>query len=211
MPRGSLARTLHPAVASAILALPAAAQPDTPPPEPPTLNPEQPAPDLIGADIAKPFGAQGTSWITVGPGIGFDGDGSTDLSGYAQMTWFIVQDVEFGAELAAWHFDQVGENAAGASVSALLRWHFVNEGRLSLFVDGGIGLLGATDDVPEGGTDFNFLPRAGFGVTYRPWDGDMRAMIGLRWHHISNARSSGASDNPSRDGAIIYLGLCIPF
>ena len=64
-----------------------------------------------------------------------DGKGATDLSGFVQATWFIVQNVEFGGEVAAWHFDQDGEDAAGASLSALIRWHFVNEGRLSLFVD----------------------------------------------------------------------------
>jgi len=140
-----------------------------------------------------------------------DGNDATDLSGFAQASWFIVDNVELGGELAIWNFDQTGQDAVGGSVSALVRWHFVNEGRLSLFVDGGIGLMGATDEVPEGGTDFNFLPRAGVGGTWRPWDSDLRILMGLRWHHISNARYSGAEDNPSRDGAMLYLGLGVPF
>lgn len=178
---------------------------------PSSLNPEQPASEMLPGATVATFGAPGTRWVTFGPGAAMDGKGATDLSGFVQATWFIVQNVEFGGEVAAWHFGQDGEDAAGASLSALIRWHFVNEGRLSLFVDGGIGLLGSTDDVPAEGTDFNFLPRAGVGATYRPWDGDMRVMLGLRWHHISNARSSGASDNPSRDGAMLYVGLSIPF
>lgn len=207
------ARQPESAAASTHNAAPAVtSQAPQPAPLPTTsLNPEQSAPDLIAGAAPAPFGAAGTRWITFGPGAAMDGRGATDLSGFVQATWFIVQDVEFGGELAAWHFDQEGEDAAGASIAALIRWHFVNEERLSLFVDGGIGLLGSSDDVPAGGTDLNFLPRAGFGATYRPWDGDMRVMLGLRWHHISNARSSGAEDNPSRDGAMLYLGLSVPF
>ena len=197
-------------IAGGALSRPAGAHPEAAPQSPPTLNPEVPAAPLLPEPPAA-FGAQGTSWIVLGPGVGIDGEGATDLNGFVQMTWFIVPNVEFGGEVGAWHFDQDGEDAAGMSLSALLRWHFVNEGRLSLFVDGGIGVLGATDEVPEGGTSTNFLPRAGFGATYRPWTSDLRVMLGARWHHISNARSSGAEDNPSRDGAMLYLGLCIPF
>ena len=48
-------------------------------------------------------------------------------------------------------------------------------------------------------------------ATAQPWDGEMRVLMGMRWHHISNARSSGAEDNPSRDGAMLYVGLAMPF
>jgi len=190
-----------------------AAQPDLPaqdaPADPLSLDPEGEALPLF--DVPKPFGAQGTRWAVFGGGIALDGNDATDFSGFAQASWFIVDDVELGGELAIWNFDQTGQDAVGGSISALVRWHFVNEGRLSLFIDGGIGLLGATDAVPEGGTDFNFLPRAGIGGTWRPWDSDLRLLMGLRWHHISNARSSGAEDNPSRDGAMLYVGLGVPF
>lgn len=186
-----------------------------------SLNPERDATPLVEAAarpaenlqdaVSQPFGKQGTRLAAFGGGGAIDGDGSVDLTGFAQLTWFIVDDVELGGELGAWHFQQEGEDAAGGSLAALLRWHFVNEGRLSLFVDGGIGLLGATDEVPDGGTEFNFMPRAGVGATWRPWDGEMRVLMGMRWHHISNARSSGAEDNPSRDGAMLYVGLAMPF
>ncbi len=195
----------------AALAQPEAAAPEPPAPAAVGLNPEQEAPPVLDMPAARPFGAQGTRWAVFGAGVAIDGDDSTDLGGFAQMTWFIVDDVELGGEAGVWHFQQRGEDAAGGSLSALIRWHFVNEGRLSLFVDGGIGMLGATDDVPEGGTELNFMPRAGVGATWRPWDGEMRLLLGLRWHHISNARSSGAEDNPSRDGAMLYVGLGVPF
>lgn len=174
------------------------------------LDLEQPA-DELEATPVKRFGAQDTMMAVFGVGGAIDGRGSTDLEGFAQLTWFIVDDVELGAELGVWHFGQDGDDAVGGSIAALLRWHFVNEDRLSLFVDGGLGLLGATDEVPEDGTELNFLPRAGLGATYRPWDGNLRVMGGVRWHHISNARSSGAEDNPSRDGAMVYVGICVPF
>lgn len=179
-------------------------------PEPTEADPALPT-SFLSSPAPVPFGAQGARQAVFGTGVGFDSKSSTDLTGFAQLTWFIVDDVELGGEVGAWYFDQEGENAAGASLAALIRWHFVNQGRLSLFVDGGLGLLAATDEVPDEGTELNFMPRAGVGATYRPWDNDLRLITGVRWHHISNARSSGADDNPSRDGAMLYVGLVVPF
>lgn len=176
-----------------------------------SLDPESPPEPILDVPPLLRYGEQGSWWATLGGGGAFDGRGATDIQGFAQLSCFIVPDVELGAELGIWHFEQDGENAAGGSAAALVRWHFVNEGRVTLFLDGGVGLLGASDNVPADGTSVNFLPRAGAGMTYRPWDGPLRLMLGVRWHHISNARLSGAEDNPSRDGAMLYLGVVIPF
>jgi hypothetical protein len=75
----------------------------------------------------------------------------------------------------------------------------------------GIGVMGATGDVPDGGTPFDLMPRAGIGVTKQLTDDGLRLDVGVRWHHISNARINGDDENPSRDGAMLYAGLIFPF
>jgi hypothetical protein len=70
----------------------------------------------------------------------------------------------------------------------------------------------STSNTPRGGTSVNFTPKLGTGLTYQiREDSATRLQAGLRWHHISNARVAGDADNPSRDAAMIYVGLMLPF
>ncbi|MFI4915956.1 MAG: acyloxyacyl hydrolase [Phycisphaerales bacterium JB060] len=124
---------------------------------------------------------------------------------------FLVDDIEWFLEGGLWSFyDQGADNAFGLSASLGFRWHFLKNEDWSLFADIGIGVLGTTDHVPTDGTSFNFMPRAGVGFT-REIDENIRLMGGIRWHHISNARTRGDSRNPSRDAPQIYVGLVVPF
>lgn len=174
-------------------------------------------PQADGDDPAHPaprpaFGAKGSQWITLGTGWADNFTDSVDANGHLAWSTFLVDDVEFALEFAGWHFNQPGDNTGGVSASMVFRWHFINTGNWTIFGDLGIGLLGAFDEVPDGGTSFNFLPRAGAGVTKRLFeDADTRLQLGLRWHHISNARITGDEDNPSRDGAMLYAALIFPF
>ncbi|MFN9991847.1 MAG: acyloxyacyl hydrolase, partial [Phycisphaerales bacterium] len=92
-----------------------------------------------------------------------------------------------------------------------IRWHFLNKERMTVYADLGIGVLFTTDDVPSDGTSFNFTPRAGAGITHRLGDSANRFELGVRWAHISNARTSGDGDNPSRDSIMLYGGVIFPF
>jgi hypothetical protein len=170
-------------------------------------QPEEPQPAP-----APRFGAQGSEWWTVGAGLASDFSKATDASFRGAYSTFLVENVEFSAELNAWYFNQSGPNAFGLNPAILFRWHFYNEGPWTLFADVGIGLLLATDSVPRYGTAFNFTPRAGIGFT-RELDEDTRTrlQVGLRWHHVSNARLTGEGDNPARDGLMLYAGLQFPF
>lgn len=169
-------------------------------------QPEDPAP------AAARFGAEGSQWWTVGAGVATDFSKATDGSLRGAYSTFLVDDVEFSAELNAWYFNQSGPNAVGLNPAILFRWHFYNEGPWTLFGDIGIGVLLATDSVPRDGTVFNFTPRVGVGFT-RELDEltQTRLQVGLRWHHVSNARLLGEGDNPSRDGLLLYAGLQFPF
>jgi hypothetical protein len=159
----------------------------------------------------EPFGSEGSQWLTVGTGVASDFESATDWNLHLAWSIFLVKDVEFALEGAGWYFNQPGDNTGGVSGSFLFRWHFVNTGAWSVYADAGIGLLGAFDEVPDGGTSFDFLPRLGVGLTRQISDDGTRLQVGLRWHHISNARINGDEDNPSRDGAMLYAGVMFPF
>ncbi len=177
-------------------------------------QPEKQAPDLTAPP--KPghpaFGEARSMWWTLGGGVANNFDDATDINVRGAYSYFLVKDVEFAAELNLWYFHQAGPDAEGINPAILFRWHFYDEGKWTIYADAGIGLLFATDEVPDGGTSFDFTPKIGGGFTYEldPESG-ARLQVGLRWHHISNARINGASNNPARDAAMIYAGIQFPF
>ncbi len=120
--------------------------------------------------------------------------------------------------LGVWgHYQDDSDEASGAFDFGA-RWHFVNRGRnyddgsgMTVYAEMGIGMLFATGEVPDGGTSYDFTPRAGFGATWPIGDGQMRLDAGVRWQHFSNGSSAGSDDNPSRDAAMVYVGVIFPF
>ena len=156
------------------------------------------------------FGAEGTQrWALLGGwGIDVKHDSNNEVSFGAKWEYFIVDGFAFAPELKLWGFFQDGGDAFGGSLDLLFEWHFLRYDTWSIYGDAGVGLLGTTRNVPINGSEFNFTPQAGFGVT---WDigNDNRWFIGVRWHHISNAGLY--SDNPGRDSVYIYTGLNMPF
>lgn len=181
-----------------------------PQPEAPDRVPDQEPVGAARAGVPR-FGEKGTEWIAGGLGIAHDFSDATDFNLRAGYSQFLVDDLEFALELNGWYFDQKGENAAGLNPSMIFRWHFVNEDPWTAYVDLGIGVLLATDNVPDGGTSLDFTPGAGMGITRRLNDSGARLQAGLRWHHISNGRLNGDIRNPSRDAPHIYMGLQLPF
>ena len=93
----------------------------------------------------------------------------------------------------------------------VFRWHFIDRGSWTVFTDAGIGALLATEEVPTGGTNFDFTPRAGLGFTHQLGDSSSRLIVGVRWAHFSNARLTGDDDNPGRDDIMFYGGVILPF
>jgi lipid A 3-O-deacylase len=166
--------------------------------------------DTTGSAAVATFGSEGSMrWGLVG-GWGIDAKSSSNNEAAFGATWeyFIVDGFAFAPELKLWGFFQDGGNAFGGSLDLLFAWHFVRQDTWSFFVDGGVGLLGSTKNVPIGGSEFNFTPQAGVGVTFDIGDNN-RWVVGVRWHHISNAGLY--SENPGRDSVYIYTGINFPF
>jgi hypothetical protein len=185
--------------------------------------PVQPAEPAPGEDLTKlsggtvAFGTSGSTWWGVGGGAAF-GFGDVDGKGYVTISHFLADDLELTGEVAGWYLSLHNDNAiedddgstGGGSISGILRYHFVNTGEWTVFVDGGIGVLFSGDDVPTEGSAFNFLPRVGMGFTASITDAT-RLLVGASWHHISNADMNGDDDNPGRDGVMVYAGLIFAF
>lgn len=160
-----------------------------------------------------PFGTAGNWLLTVGAGVAYssgDNGSATDSNGYFAWNYFLINDLEFSLEAGLWYFNQPGPDQWGGSGTLAFRWHFVNKRTWSLFLEAGVGLLGASGEVPTGGTSFDFMPRAGGGFTYEFTPGGPRLQAGVRWYHVSNARINGDSNNPARDGVMGFVGLMFP-
>lgn len=125
----------------------------------------------------------------------------------AGISHFIFNRHSINLELNSLYFSQPGDDALGLNLALLMRWHFVRQSNWSLFVDGGAGIMGTTNDVPTTGASFNFTPQVGGGATIK-LNQERRLMFGLRWHHISHADLLGA--NPGRDSLLGYVGIRFP-
>ncbi|MBM4108407.1 MAG: acyloxyacyl hydrolase [Phycisphaerae bacterium] len=190
----SVGASQAPPSGAALLAAPAAFALE--PPTPPARSQE--------------FGAEGSTWLTVGAGWAPDFAAENDFNLHLAWSKFLVKDVEFALEGAGWYADQSEHDAFGGSASMIFRCHFVNTGDWTVYADLGIGAIASSDDVPEGGSSFNLHPRAGAGLTRRLDDAGTRLQVGVRWHHVSNARIFGDGDNPARDRAMFYADLVLP-
>lgn len=156
------------------------------------------------------YGAAGTQYVLITGTYASDFQDSNDVALGGGYSRFLADDVEWLLELNGWYHSQEGGDAASLSPVTGFRWHYYNNGRTSLFLNAGIGLLFASDNVPDMGSGFNFTPQIGAGVTHRLTDAGTRLVAGVRWHHISNARINGEDRNPSRDGAALYLQIAVP-
>jgi hypothetical protein len=159
------------------------------------------------------FGVAGSSFWTVGGG--YMNNFGDDQAGEVHLAYshFLADDLEFSLELSAWYFDQEGENTGAISPIANVRWHFLHDEAYdwSIFGEAGFGFLFAFDNVPDGGTGFNFLPRFGAGFTKQLNNEGARLMAGVRWQHISNGRIEGDARNPGRDSVMLFAGVMFPF
>lgn len=103
-----------------------------------------------------------------------------------------------------------GGDGVLTGVDLLFRWHFLKAENLTIYFDGGAGLMYSDHSLPAHGTHFNFRPQAGFGLSI-DLDGSTHLICGARWLHISNAGTGSSQENPGYDAAFIYTGVLIPF
>lgn len=127
------------------------------------------------------------------------------------LSWFAIDWFSVELELLGMGvFQEVGKDAAGADLNVLFRWHFWRSAdeRVTVFADAGIGFSLFSQEVPDGGSNFNFAPQAGVGASF-DLGGDVRLLAGLRWLHLSNARTT--ETNNGLDTLLAYCGVSLGF
>lgn len=155
------------------------------------------------------FGEAGTGRFEIHAGYGYDvKDDNWVAQGGVAFNEFVEDGVAIRVEVNGLHVNQINGDAQGINVNLMFQWHFMRRETWSIYADAGVGMLYTTDDVPFNGSSFNFTPQAGFGATFDVAD-DVRAVLGLRWHHISNANTF--EENPGRDHIMFFGGLSFPF
>jgi outer membrane receptor protein involved in Fe transport len=120
---------------------------------------------------------------------------------------YVWRNLALGVEAAGYSFEQDGDDALGLGLNAVARWHFLNFNRASIFVDGGLGMIFANEDVPDTGRSFNFTQFIGPGVTLELTD-RLHLIGGVRYQHISNAQEHR---NPGVDALGGHIGMAWGF
>ncbi|MCP3905382.1 MAG: acyloxyacyl hydrolase [Planctomycetes bacterium] len=159
--------------------------------------------------VPAPFASRGSQrWYVLGGG-GIDvtdTDNSMWMVGLG-FTKFIADGLSLDLEFTGGGFQQFGDNAYGFGFALIFRWHMFSKEDWTVFFEGGVGMLGTTDNVPCDASSFNFTPQVGLGYTHALDDG-ARLLLGVRWYHVSNARTF--ENNPGRDHLMGYAGVSFP-
>lgn len=163
---------------------------------------DDPEVEIAAVDVRPDFGAQGTVRFQVGGSASSNFNDVSLLQARTSVSWFIVDgvSVDFEADFGA-VIQPDTQNGVGGGASFMFRWHMLRKDTWSLYGELGAGMFWSSVDVPEGGGQVKFQPQVGLGVSFEVAE-DVRMMLGARWTHLSNARTT--STNPGFDG----LGIC---
>src|SRR5690606_6648210 len=103
--------------------------------------------------------------------------------------WYFIDDLAFGFEgiLGTFCADDDDATSTGTlGFNLFFRWHPIKRDNWSIYLDLLGGFIYGYESPVEAGTNFNFTPGGGIGMTYRLAD-QLHLMGGARYIHISNA------------------------
>ena len=135
----------------------------------------------------------------------WDGNGEVDDTGIGLHWGHFVDDhvaLGLGTNLVQWWTS--GRDVQSAELEGLIRIYPKQEWPLFLSGNGGFQL--ANDQIPPGGTVWNFSFGFGAGVDI-PVAERTSMLFGVDYHHISNALGRDNPRNPSQNEARIWIGF----
>ena len=96
-------------------------------------------------------------------------------------------------------------NTMALGLGYIVKYHYIQNSRFSLFFDCGFGAIYSVDRFPKNGTHFNAQYYGGFGANFNL--SPIKALqFGFRFFHSSNGRGL-TFDNPAYDSINIYTGI----
>lgn len=173
--------------------------------------PEAPVDSSASKPGSSSFGDAGTWRANLLGGVISDFSTTTGGEFRAEFEYFLVDRFSLVPTFELGGFVQDGgDDPLLVSGALLLRWHFLEGEGWTVFADAGVGVAYLTGDLPPGTNGIKFSPQIGAGFTLELAEGSPTRLIGgVRWYHLSNARTGERNDG--FDGAEAYLGLSLPF
>ena len=135
----------------------------------------------------------------------WDGNGELDNTGVGLHWGHFLDDhvaLGLGTNLVQWWTN--GRDVQSAELEGLIRIYPKED--WPLFVSGGCGFQLANDQIPPGGTVWNFTFGFGAGLDV-PIAAGTSALFGVDYHHISNALGRDSPRNPSQNEARLWIGF----
>jgi len=98
----------------------------------------------------------------------------------------------------------------GFGINYYLRIHLFPIYRMTMFVEGGWGMVLYTRQYPKGGTVYNLARQVGGGIKYALND-ETSLVVTVRWYHTSNNDILGRDRNPGIDTIGVSMGFDFSF
>jgi hypothetical protein len=120
--------------------------------------------------------------------------------------YYIFDNLAINLDVTGYGYNEGHSDGAAAGITLGLRHQLFTLYRNRVFVDVSGGEIEASNNLPMGGTHLNDTLEVGLGVA-RPIAENVDLMVGVRYFHLSNARSEGAERNPSINAVQGVVGL----
>jgi hypothetical protein len=120
--------------------------------------------------------------------------------------YYLFDNLSLNLDVTGYGFNQGHSTGAAAGVTLGLRHHIFTYRKTTMFVDCSGGEIEASDNLPRGGTHLNDTLEVGLGLQH-PIAPNVYLMAGVRYFHLSNARSEGADRNPSINAVQGVVGM----
>ena len=131
------------------------------------------------------------------------------LGGTVALGYSLSDRVQLNTELSLLRVKQgASYEVLVPAISPIVRWRSHTHGPVSIFWEIGPGISYATNEVPVGGTRFNYVFQVGGGMSYT-FSSGINLVGGLRWLHLSNNSLNGRDKNPDIQAVGIYVGWVI--
>jgi hypothetical protein len=119
---------------------------------------------------------------------------------------FLRGNLEVAGEFLPVFLVDQGTTSYGASATFVARHFFAPDSRWRPYGVVGFGVLGTTDEVPEGQTKLNFTPQIGLGISYASSERFV-FYFDYRIHHISNGGRK--QPNPGINSSALQFSVSV--